>query len=89
MSGILQPRCPAAELVQPVTSSNPRDALCRIAGHLQPVQGSPCCDGYVDCKIWRSELDRTRFLSIAPYEAAPVVRGRRPTRADTLVGPKI
>ena len=50
--------CPAAEITNPVLSPNDSDVECRIAGRLQPTEGSDgkpaiCCANYYDCKIWQ------------------------------------
>lgn len=54
--------CPAAAIVHPVLSLNEDDVECQVAGHVRPVEGSPCCnpDGYVNCGIWRTIKDLER-----------------------------
>jgi hypothetical protein len=59
---LLEPKCPASEVVRHATSPNVRgDSQCRIMGHLQPAEGSPCCGEYAECPLWQGEQDRVRF----------------------------
>jgi hypothetical protein len=95
-------RCPAAEIVHPVNSLNPDDIRCGIVGHLQPATkkvgnttmkvdaGSKCCNLYTDCKIWRAELDRTRFGRINRMGGeTQVPKHRRASVASRFVGPAL
>lgn len=86
----VEAQCPAAEIVHPVTSLNPDDAMCRIAGRMQPAEGSPCCGEYQRCKIWRVELDRTRFSRINRSGGnTQVPKTRRARVAAQPVGPSL
>lgn len=60
---MLDVKCPAAELVHPVLSSNESDVECRVQGNLRPsrtrpnpmqTKGKPvvCCAEYAKCPVW-------------------------------------
>jgi len=82
--------CPAAAEIHPVTSPNDMDIHCRIAGHLRPAEGSPCCGAYADCNIWRAEQDRVRFGRIGRTGGeTQVPRTRQRRRVEEVVGPSL
>jgi len=78
--------CPAAEIKHPVTSRNRDDVLCRIQGHMQPLEGSKCQRDYFECGIWRREQDRVRFFA-RHNRVAP--KTREPRKVEEIVGPKL
>lgn len=58
----LQVLCPAGESTHGTLSINRQDVRCRVTGLLRDASGSPCCDGYGSCPIWRVEKEKVWAL---------------------------
>jgi len=54
----MKANCPAAVMEHGTLSLNKSDVRCNITGLLRDAKGSPCCDDYTTCPIWRVEKER-------------------------------